>query len=248
MAPTPQYLVKYNNYVLPGYAQQESFDNQMNLASHYGAYIDGSPTEETGLQNKALNLRMKVWDCDYLTAKNQVELAATMLRSKRDAWAELYVQYTDRHYDAKVKTIQTEKSVPSSVKILEYDAFFECRPWLIGNDTKTITGTGTIDTDQVTRTIADGGWSPTILTITGTDVTVSGYTVNGDFTGFLSVAGAVTNLVVDTEAFTATIGGINANGQILSTDYRLHIGPEKTFFDITGASSATIEYQNRWYI
>lgn len=59
----------------------------------------------------------------------------------------------------------------------------------------------------IKRSISDGGWTPTIITVTGTNVTVSGYTANGEFAGYFSVSGAVTNLVVNTEAFTAEIGG-----------------------------------------
>jgi hypothetical protein len=246
---TPQYLVRYNNHVLPGFCQAESFDSEMNLAAHYGAYIDGSPTEETGLSNKNLQLTMKVWDCDsYLAAKNQVELAATMLRSYRAGFAPLYVQYTDRHYDAQVKSIQVQKQAGTSTKILDYNAGFECKPWLIEDATQTINGTGTIDTDQVSRTIDNGGWTPAVITLTGTDITVSGYTDTGHFAGFLSITGAVAGLIVDTEAFTATEGSANANEKMLSTDYRLYVGPGKTSFDVSGASSASISYQNRWYI
>lgn len=247
IGPAPQYLVKFNNYTPPGYAQNESFDSTMNITQHYGAYIDGSLSEQTGLANKVLTLSMKIWDTDYLVAKTQVEQAATMLRSKR-GFAPLYVQFSDKHYDALVKTVKTQKQAGTSVRILDYDIEFECRPWLIDDSTKTLTGTGTIDTDQVGRTIDDGGWTPTVLTVTGTNVTVSGYTATGQFTGFISVSGSVTNLVVDTEAFTATIGGVNANGQMLSTDYQLFVGPERTYFDIQGASSCTIQYNDRWYI
>jgi hypothetical protein len=111
-----------------------------------------------------------------------------------------------------------------------------------------LTGTGTIDTDQVTRTIDDGGWTPTRITVTGTNVTISGYTATGEFAGFVSVSGAVTNLVIDSDAFTATIGGLNANDRMRWVDYRTYIGPAKTIFVTTGASSMTVEYNNRWYI
>lgn len=248
LGPAQQYLAQYNSHVLPGYVQSESFDSQMNIASHYGAYIDGSFSEETGLANKDLTLTLKVWEETYLTCKQQVELAASMLRSFRGGFAPLYVQYSDRHYDAMVKAVKTQKQVPSSVRTLEYDVQFECRPWAIDNSTKTLTGTGIIDTDQVSRTIADGGWTPTIITLDGTNITVSGYTDTGQFTGFISVEGAVSSLIVDTEAFTATEGLSNSNHKMLSTDYRLFVGPGKTYFDINGATSATITYNNRWYI
>lgn len=248
LGPAQEYLAKYNTYTLPGYVQSESFDSVMNIVSHYGAYIDGSPSEETGLSNKMLTLTLKVWEQDYLTCKQQVELAATMLRSFKGGFADLYVQSSNRHYEAMVKAVKTDKAVPSSVRILEYNAEFECKPWAIDDATQTLTGTGIIDTDQVARDIDDGGWTPTIITLDGTDITVSGYTETGQFTGFISVTGSVTGLVVNTEAFTATEGLSNSNSKMLSTDYRLFVGPGKTYFDINGATSATITYNNRWYI
>ena len=247
LGPSPQYLVRYNTYQLIGYCQSESFDSIMNSASHYGAYLDGSTTEETGLSNKSLTLQMRVWDCDYITVKNQVELAATMLRSNRTGFAPLYVQYTDRHYDALVKSIKVQKQAGSSVRILDYDIEFECRPWLIDDATKTLTGTGLIDTDQVSRTINDGGWTPTIVTVTGTNINIQSYTAVAQ-TGLINLAGSVTNLIIDTEAFTATESGINRNNLMTTVDYRLYVGPEKTNFQIDNASSCTIQYHNRWSI
>ena len=240
-----QYLVKYNSYVLPGYTQTESFPSELNIAAHYGSYIDGSLSEDTGLSNKGLSLSLKVWECDYATVKEQIQLAATELRSKRGGFAPLYVMYPDRHYDAMVKAIKYSKAVPSSVRTGDYSVDFECRPWLIGESLKSVTGTGVINTDQVTRTIADGGWTPTIASISGTNVTISGYTANGDFTGFISVNGTVSNLVVDSEKFTATEAGVNANAKMLSTDYRLWVGTEKTYFSVTGVT-ATLNFYNRW--
>lgn len=248
LGPSQSYLCKYNTYTLPGYVQQESFDSVMNLASHYGAYVDGSPTEETGLANKALNVTLKVWEQDYLTCKQQVELAATMLRSNRLGFAPLYLQYSDRHYEALAKAVKTDKTAGASVRTLDYQAEFECKPWLVRDTSHTITGTTLLDTDDVGRTIADGGWTPTIITVTGTDVTVSGYTATGQFTGYFSSAGDVTDLVVNTAAFTAEIGGVNSNSIMNTVDYRVNVGPERTYFAVTGASAVSIEYWDRWYI
>src|SRR3990167_10126229 len=100
LGPAAQYLSKYNTYILPGYVQEERFDSQMNIADHQAAYADGSNSEMVGLQNKILSLKLKVWEPDYISCKNQVEKAATMLRSKKSGYADLYVQYTDRHYEA----------------------------------------------------------------------------------------------------------------------------------------------------
>lgn len=248
LGPSQSYLAKYNNHVLPGYVQTESFDSTMNVATHYGAYIDGSPSEQTGLSNKNLSVTLKVWEQNYLTCKQQVELAATMLRSKRAGFGDLYLQYTDRHYEAMVKTVRADKTVGGSVRTLEYQAEFECRPWLVSNSGYTLTGTTLLDTNAVGRTITNGGWTPTIITVTGTNVTVSGYTSNGDFTGYFSSAGAVTNLVVNTEQFTAKIGVTNKNDIMNTTDYRVYVGPERTYFAVTGASAVSINYYDRWYL
>jgi hypothetical protein len=248
LGPAQQYLAQYNTYQLPGYVQNESFDSEMNIADHYAPYADGSLSEYTGLANKNLSLTLKVWEQDYATCKDQTQLAATMLRSKRGGFADLYLQDVDRHYEAMVKTIQTEKAAGELVKTLDYQVGFECKPWLINDALETITGTGTVTTDTVGRTIADGGWSPVRIDVSGTNVTVSGYTINGDFAGYMSSTGAVTNLIVDSDAFTATIGGVNQNDIMLWSDYRLYVGPEKTFFVITGASACSITYHNRWYL
>jgi len=248
LGPSANYLINYNSYVLPGYAQSESFDSAMNIAQHYAPYGDGSESEQTGLQNKILSLTMKVWEQDYLTVKDQIELAATMVRSKRDGFAPLYVQRSDKYYEAMTTSIKVEKSVPSSVRIGEYQLQFECKPWLVSTSGYTLTGTGTVTTDTVARTIADGGWTPTTITVTGTNVTISGYTAAGDFAGFISISGAVSSLIIDSDAFTATQGGVNKNNVMKWADYRMYVGPEKTTFVTTGASSMTINYHNRWYL
>jgi len=239
LGPAQQYLARYNNYVLPGYVQSESFDSMMNVVQHYGAYIDGSPSEETGLANKVISLTLLVWETDYLTCKQQVELAATYLRSYRGGWANLYVQYADKHYSAMVKSITTDKATGSSVRQLTYKVDFECRPWLIGEELHVISS----DTDEVGRTIYSGGWTPTIVTLTGNSI--SGMTADSQSTGSIVTTG-VTGLVVDTEAFTATIGGVNKNALVTTKDYRLYVGPGRTTFTVDG--SASISYYDHWYI
>ena len=174
--------------------------------------------------------------------------AAVANEYEHRGYAPLYIQLDDRHYDAMTQRVTYDKSVPTSVRIGEYQVQFECKPWLIRDTAHTLTGTGTIDTDQVTRTIADGGWTPTTITVTGTNVTISGYTVNGDFAGFISVSGAVTNLIIDSDAMTATIGGANKNNVMRWADYKMQVGPDKTFFTTTGASSMTVVYHDRWYL
>jgi hypothetical protein len=247
--PAPQYLAKFDGHVLPGYVQSESFDSELNIADHYAAYIDGSISEDTGLANKAVSIRFKVWEDDYLSCKEQIQLAATMLRSVRNKFAPLYVGYTDRHYMAMTKSINMAKSAGESVKLAEYDVAFECKPWIIGDTLRTLTGTGTISTDQVNRDIYNGSTTPTVVTITGSNVTISGYTETGDFTGYFAVSGDVIDLVVNSENFTAyTASGTNMNESMLTVDYQLHVGVGKTNFLITGASDCTIEYYDRWYL
>lgn len=245
---SPQYLAKYNEYQLPGYVQQEQIESTMNIANHYGEYADGSNSEYTGLQNKLLSLTLKVWECDYPTAKNEVQKAATYFRSRKQGWAKLNVMYSDRYYWALAQKIGIEKTAGTSVKQLEYQVQFECKPWLIGTSGYTLTGTGTVTTDSVGRTIEDGGWTPTRITVTGTNVTISGYTETGEFAGFVSISGAVTNMIIDSDAFTATISGNNANDRMKWADYRTYVGPGKTTFVTTGASSMTIDYNNRWFL
>lgn len=244
---TPAYLVKYNDYTLPGFAQQESIDSVLNIADHYAAYVDGSNSEDTGLSNKALTVAMKVWEQDYMTCKDQVRLAATMARSTR-TFAPLYIGYTDKHYMAMTKSITTQKDAGTSVKTLDYSVEFECKPWLIGEVERELTGTGTIDTDQVSRSISNGGFSPTTVTVTGTDVTISGYTSTGEFTGYVAISGAVAGLIIDSEAFSAYQGETNMNSSMITVDYRLNVGPGKTYFAITGASVCSIKYYDRWYL
>lgn len=248
IGPPQQYLARYNDYVLPGYVQNEQFESSMAIASHEAPFADGSNSEYTGLANKMLSLTLKVWECDYITVKNEVEKAATYLRSKRSGFAPLNVQYSDRYYSALVQRIGLTKDAGTSVRTGDYVIQFEAKPWLYSYSGFSLTGTGTIDTDQVSRTIEDGGWTPATVTLTGTDITVSGYTSAGDFAGFISVSGSVTGLVINSDEFTAKISGVNANDKMRWADYRLYVGPGKTFFTTTGASSMTIQYQNRWYL
>lgn len=248
LGPVQSYLCNYNSYVLPGYVQQESMDSSMNIANHQGSYSDGSFSEYTGLENKSLSVSLKVWEQDYLSCKKEVAKAATILRSKRNGFAPLYLQYTDRYYEAMTKSVKEDKVAGTSVKTLDYQVDFECRPWLTSTTSHTITGTGILTTDDVSRTIDDGGWTPTTITVTGTNVTISGYTATGDFAGFTSISGAVTNMIIDTYNYESSISGINANDRMLWADYQLHVGPGKTSFAVTGASACSISYRDRWYL
>ena len=108
-----------------------------------------------------------------------------------------------------------------------------------------ITGTGSISTTG--RGMDDGGWTPTIVTVSGTDISISGETADLQSTGTITVLGTVTDLIVDTEAFTATQGGISKTDTI-NKDFSLYVGPGVTNFTITGATSCTIQWNNRWYL
>ena len=248
LGPSQNYLAKYNSYILPGYVQEERFDSSLAIGNHQALYADGSLSEYLGLDNKTLSLTLKVWESDYLACKREVQRAATFLRSKRGDFAPMYLQYSDRHYLAMTKAITTQKTAGTSVRTLDYTVELECKPWIIHDTLQTLTGTATLTTNQVGRTDLDGAWTPTIITMTGTNITVSGYTDTIPYTGFISVSGSVTNLVVNSEDFTAEISGLNANDRMLYADYQTFVGPGKTSFDVTGANSVTIEYYNRWYI
>ena len=248
LGPAQQYLAQYNGQQLPGYVQSESFASDLNIASHYGAYIDGSPSEDTGLTNKSLSLTLKVWEKDYATCKDQIELAATILRSKRNDWAPLKVQFTDRHYDAMVKSISVEKQAGSSVRTLDYKVDFECRPWLIGETAHNFSGASPLVTPTRTADLANGGWTPTVITVTGTDVDIVGTDYLSEQTGHITISGAVSGLVIDTEAFTSIAGGQNKNSQMVTADYRMYVGTGPTTFTFTGASSIDVIYYDRWHI
>lgn len=96
------------------------------------------------------------------------------------------------------------------------------------------------------RTLVDGTWTPVKITLTGTDITVQGYTAT-EATGYLTVSGVVRNLIVDSELMTATMDGENAETLVTWRDYGLYVGVGETFFEVEGAENVTIEYTNRWY-
>jgi hypothetical protein len=55
-------------------------------------------------------------------------------------------------------------------------------------------------------------------------------------------------MIIDSNDMTATIGGLNKNNLMKSVDYRLDAGPGKTTYIITGASSCSIFWYDRWYL
>lgn len=240
-----RYLVKYNGYHLPGYAQVEDYDSTEGIYDDDVSYQDGPFSEYTGLKNKNIVIDMTVIGATYLDVKNQVQEAATIAHSAK-TWTKLYIQRYDRYYIALNEKIQTQKVVGSSMRFLTYGLTFVAKPWLESNTVNVISGTGTIDTG--TRSLDNGGWTPATVKISGTDVTVSGYTAAGDFTGFISVSGTVTDMIIDSEDYTTTIGGVNSENQMYNPDYALFVGPGQTFFEINGATSVEIQYRDRWYL
>lgn len=242
-----KYLVRFNNYDLPGYAQSEDIASVQEIIKYPVTYIDGSLDEYYGLRNKILSLQMKVVGETYGEVKEQTRNAATIVRSGK-SYKKLYVGYRDRYYLGLTKKLTTEKSVGSSMRLLDYSLEFEVKPWLLSDTFYTLSGVGTITTDQVLRDIDSGGWTPATISVDGTNVTISGYNSAGLFTGYLSVSGSVTGLVIDSENYTATINGVNVNQIMYTPNYQMFAGPGKTTFVITGATRTTITYQNRWYL
>jgi hypothetical protein len=240
------YLVRYNNYDLPGYAQDESYNSIERINQHFAKNIDGSLSEYLGLLNKNIVLKMRAWEPTYHLVKEKVQKAATMLRSSKNHFVKLYIQQPDAYFLALVEKVEIEKSVEESSKILDYTITFEAKPWLISNDIYEISGTGLIDTGS--RTIYDGGWTPTKILVSGTDVEITATTESGDPAGHISIDGTCDNLVIDSENFTAIENGVNKNGIMLIKNYDIYVGPGKTFFQIDGATSCVIQYQNRWYL
>lgn len=251
IGPPQEYYVAYNGYQLPGYAQTDDDSSNMNIVSKYAPYVDGGLSEYTGLTNKSISMSFKIWEADWATCKEQYLLAETYLRSKRSGWADLHIGDTYRHYNAMTKSVKRSSRAGSSNRLLEYDVDWEVQPWLERNVQWTVSGTtsGVINTDAISRTISThGGWSPVTARITGTNITISGYTDTEPFTGYMSISGAVSNLVVDTEEYTAKIGSTNKNDVMLWKDYQLWVAPGKTYFNIGGTVTLVrIQWYDRWY-
>lgn len=255
LGPPQQYIIKYNGEQLPGYAQSEDDPNSMTVADHNAFGWDGSITQYAGLTNKQLKLVFRVWEPTYRACKDQYHKAATILRTRREGFAPLFVDYTDRYFNAAVVAVSYTQDVSKSRRILDYDVEFDCQPWQISTSGYVIHGAGNLDTDAVGRTYDDGGWSPAYTVITGTNVTISGYSDTESFTGFVSVSGHVANFAIDTAHGTSFL----ANGDTIITasgtgdkfmkwkDYGVWVAPGHSYWTVTGASSIYISYNNRWY-
>ena len=121
------YLVRFNGHDLPGYAQSESYSNEVSLNSYPAPYIDGALSEDTGLKNTVITIEMLVWEPTYEACKDKVRLAATIMRSAR-GFAPLYIQHRDKYYLAIANSLAVSKQVPESSTILKYTLTFEARP------------------------------------------------------------------------------------------------------------------------
>lgn len=247
LGPAQQYIITYNGYQLPGYAQAEDDASDMNISDAYAYGWDGSLSQYAGLNNKALKLSFRVWESTYRTCKDEYHLATTILRSRREGFAPLFVDYTDRYFNATVKSVTYTQDVSKSRRLLDYDVEFDCQPWWTSVMGYTITGAGSVDTDAVTRSLADGGWTPAKVKVSGTNVTISGYTAS-EFTGYVSISGHVTDFIIDTEESTSALStGDNGDGRMYWKDYGVWVGPGKTTWAVTGATAIEIQYHNRWY-
>jgi len=235
-----RYLVSYNGYHLPGYAQNETLESVAEIKTYGEPYRDSTFSEYYGLVNKNLTISMLVRGENYLDCKNQIELATTLVRSKRKGFAPLYVNFYDRHFEALTKSVKTDANT-GNIYTSIYSVDFEAKPWLISDSVTTISGASLLTTTG--RTLDNGGWTPTKLIVSGTNVTVSGYTATGDFTGFVSISGAVTNFEIDSEAYETT-----DNSVLNNADYEIYVGPGVTNFVVTGATDCIITYHDRWYL
>jgi hypothetical protein len=246
--PAQQYIARYNGYRLPGYVQDQSWSADNTVDSKYGNYDGSAIGEYTGQANVILTVKMKVIGDTYRINKDQVQMAGTILRTNNKQFVPLYVQRNDRYWEALAKTISYQTEAAASNKSLEYIVTFECRPWLTSTTTTILKGTGLLDTDQVGRTILNGGWTPAVITVVGTNITVSGYTANGDFTGYIEIPSTVSGMTINTLDYTARMDGKNRNDLINNLDYELFVGPSKTYFEVDGATDCTIQYNDRWYL
>lgn len=126
------YTIQYNGYTLPGYAQGEAFISNMRLFGITVLGLDGQPLEQRGLENKEITIRLLILDTTYQRAKEQVQTAATYLRSERNNWSRLYLKRFDRYYLAKVVKINISQDAGVHENALEYTIIFEAKPWLYG--------------------------------------------------------------------------------------------------------------------
>lgn len=238
--PARRYIVTYNGFQLPGYAQSEDDPLTVSLVDHYAFGVDGSISQTKGMENKSFSMDFKIWEDTYQACKNKYYNAVTALRSRRDGFARLFVDYTDRYFNATVRSITYTQRAEQSKKLLTYSVEFNTQPWMTGIEHHVIEGPNST-TEDVGRTLDSGGWTPALVILSGTNPTVSGYSAT-QFTGYISISGVVTDFEIDTEnSFSTDDSAMNYK------EYGLWVAPGTTWFDTTGVTDMTISYFDRWY-
>jgi len=252
--PTPQFLVEYNGYILPGYAQGETIDNSIQVTDYTAPYSYDPLSENTGESPKNITIPMLVWDEDYASCREQIQLAATYLKSKRGDYGKLYVGRNDRYYQVIPISIKYDKTATDSFRTSKYEITFKAKAYLEADalTSLNISGTGTFSTDNATtlRTYANGISSPCYITISGAanTPTISGYTSAGEYCGYLAASGVSgTTITINSSDYTAVDSeGNNQNPLLTTPDYALFVGVGKTYFSCAGVSTATISWHDRW--
>lgn len=126
------YLVRYNDYDLPGYAQEEQFENGIRLTTKVSPYVWITTTTPQGYDNWSITLRMLLWEPTYADCKRRLQEAVTMLRSTK-GWGKLFIQRRNQYYLAKPVKIMASKNANEGQRTLEYLVTFEVRPEIIQN-------------------------------------------------------------------------------------------------------------------
>jgi hypothetical protein len=254
--PAPQFVVKYNDYTLPGYAQGESYESSVQVTDYNAPYSSEPLSEQTGDLPKNITISMLVWDDNYVACKEQIQNAATYLRSKRGGYGNLYLGTTSKHYQVIPVAIKYDKNATDGYKTSKYDITFKAKPYLEADDWTylSISGAGTFSTDTATtpRTYTNGIFSPCYITISGASntPTISGYTETGEYCGYIAASGiANTTVTINSRDYTAVdSGGNNKNALLTTPDYAMFVGVGKTNFSCQGVSSVEIAWHDRWYI
>lgn len=244
----PEYVVIYDNFQLAGYPQSESIMTTVNLADLEAFEWDGATTQNIGLSNFTLSITFAIYDvAGWHSAKTQYLLTRSRLLSSQGDYRALNIDGHEGSYRAQIKSVNYSKDVTTNRRLLEYTVEFECQPWAISEIPRSLASfsSGILTTDDVNRTINDGTWTPTIINLTGTNVTVSGYT-DTESTGYISVSGYVSGMIIDSEQATVTVFDGNGEPYLYSVDPQMYVGVGKTSFETTGVDNITISYKNRW--
>ena len=176
--PTPQFLVKYNGYTLPGYAQEESLEGSIQDQDYVVPYSYEALSDNMGEQAKQMSVTMMVWDDSYTGCKNQIQTAATYLKSKRGDYGNLYLGQSDRHYQVIPTDIKYDKKATDQQVTATYDVSFKAKPYLTSDayyHISNYTASGVISSVITTDNTKYSSYYPAIYPV-ASGVTVSGYT------------------------------------------------------------------------